>query len=357
MSRTLSKPGQDEPVPLLQDHRLLEQAVLSNPFFNTIPKGEIRLLAVPAMLDRYMERLTALFEALGHAFSEAELAQLREKLGPRLERAYNERANSYVTLVYEPINPPKRGLRCSFRSTSVSSERHYESWVKHRKPPLFGPHPDARVVAVAGGIRPPARILDIGAGTGRNSLPLARLGHVIHAVEPTASFVAQIRESASAERLPLEVFQGDVLDPALPLEVASYRLAIASEVVTSHFRSVAELRSLFSRLAALIAPGGLLLFDAFLAKGDYQPEPLVRQMSQVVWTNLFTRDELCEALRGLPFKTISETPEYEYERANRPPEAWPPTGWYPSWAQGRDLFRVANGGLPIELTWILCQRL
>ncbi|QDV33055.1 class I SAM-dependent methyltransferase [Tautonia plasticadhaerens] len=356
MSRTLSKPGQDEPVPLLQDHNLLERAVLAHPFFNTIPKGEVRFLAVPAMLGRYMERLSALFESLGHAFSEAELLQLREKLGARLERAFLQRANSYVTLAYEPVDPPRRGLKCSFRSTSVASEQHYESWVKHRKPPLFGSHPDARVMAVAGGIRPPARILDIGAGTGRNSLPLARLGHVVDAVEPTSSFVGQIRASAGAEGLSVEVHQGDVLDPALPLGAASYRLAIASEVVTSHFRSVAELRALFSRMAELIAPGGLLLFDVFLARGDYEPEPLVRQMSQVVWTNLFTRAELGEALRGLPFKTISETPEYEYERANLPPEAWPPTGWYPSWAQGRDLFRVANGGLPIELMWILCHR-
>jgi len=95
----------------LQNARLLETAVLAHPFFNTIPRGEVRLLAVPAMLDRYMERLTALFEALGHAFSEEELGQLGEKLGVRLERAYRERANSYVTLVYEPINPPRKGLR------------------------------------------------------------------------------------------------------------------------------------------------------------------------------------------------------------------------------------------------------
>ncbi|RUL87847.1 class I SAM-dependent methyltransferase [Tautonia sociabilis] len=357
MSPTKTKAKPPKAPPLLLDDALLEAAVLANPFLSVIPRGELKMLAVPAMLDHYMEQLAGIFKALGHPFSARELELLREKLGARLERGFREHPNSIVTLTYEPTDPPKKGLRCSFQSTSTPTDRNYETWVKLREPPLFGTHPDARVLSVARGISPPARVLDIGAGTGRNSLPLARMGFEVHALEPTASFAAQIRSDAEAEGLAVRVMQADVLDPRLALAPSSYRMAIVVEVVTSHFRDVAQLRTLLARMAELLSPGGLLLFDLFLTRGGYEPTPLVREMSQVVWSNLFTREELGEAMEGLPLRVISEVGEYEYERTHKPPEGWPPTNWYPGWASGRNLFRVSNDGLPVELVWVLCKRI
>ena len=39
-----------------------------------------------------------------------------------------------------------------------------------------------------------------------------------------------------------------------------------------------------------------------------------------------------------------------------PPEAWPPTSWFESWALGSNLFDVPTGSSPFELRWLLCQR-
>jgi 2-polyprenyl-3-methyl-5-hydroxy-6-metoxy-1,4-benzoquinol methylase len=61
----------------------------------------------------------------------------------------------------------------------VTMEEHYNGWVDTRQPPLFGKFPDAKLVDLAATLGPAARVpvLDVGAGTGRNTLPMARVGH------------------------------------------------------------------------------------------------------------------------------------------------------------------------------------
>ena len=77
-------------------------------------------------------------------------------------------------------------------------ENAYEYWVASREPPLFGTEPDARVWALAGEAADPSThwVLDIGAGTGRNTLALARRGHPVDAVEMTPKFADIIRAEA-----------------------------------------------------------------------------------------------------------------------------------------------------------------
>ena len=41
-------------------------------------------------------------------------------------------------------------------------------------------------------VRPPARVVDFGAGTGRLSLPLAKLGHEVTAVEPCLEMLHEL---------------------------------------------------------------------------------------------------------------------------------------------------------------------
>ena len=82
-------------------------------------------------------------------------------------------------------------------------EAAYEDWISTREPPLFGTEPDARVWALANEAADPStyRILDIGAGTGRNALALARRGHPVDVVEMTPKFAAMIRSDAERESL------------------------------------------------------------------------------------------------------------------------------------------------------------
>jgi 2-polyprenyl-3-methyl-5-hydroxy-6-metoxy-1,4-benzoquinol methylase len=69
-------------------------------------------------------------------------------------------------------------------SESVTLGGAYDGWLSTREGPLFGTEPDARVWTLSGEVADPQAhpVLDVGAGTGRNALALARRGHPVDAV-------------------------------------------------------------------------------------------------------------------------------------------------------------------------------
>ena len=352
-------PATQASLPVITDQAVLEQVMINKLNTRIYPRGELAFPCVPALLDHYLQRLKVLFETLGKAFSPAELDQLRQVLGRRLEEGFHASPHSSVILKYEPAKPPDVGLSCNLTTAVSSVADQYKNWVETRKPPLFGTHPDAKVMAVASelGLEPSKTpILDVGAGTGRNTLPLARLGYLVHAIELTPAFVQQIEGAANAEGLPIVVTPGNILDPMVRMKPAHYQLAVVSEV-TSHFRDADQLRLLVAKMCDVLRSGGLLLFNLFVTVNEYEPERVVTEMSEMAWSRIFTPKDLQSAMEGLPLEVISNESVIEYEQKHLPLEAWPPTGWFVNWSTGRDLFPIINGQPPMELRWILCKRL
>ena len=162
-------------------------------------EGNITFPAVPAMLDDFTTKCADIFATLGRPCSEAELTHLRAVLDRKLTAAYTASHRSTVTVKYRSAIGGM--LNYTVHDHCQTIDEVYHHWLTIREPPLFGTEPDARVTALAAATEDPRtfRVLDIGAGTGRNGLALARRGHPVDAVEVTPKFAESIREIAAAE--------------------------------------------------------------------------------------------------------------------------------------------------------------
>jgi SAM-dependent methyltransferase len=321
-------------------------------------KGELAMPCAPSLLDHYIDGFKSIFIAFGKPFTEEEVEHLRGLLREQLEEGFRASAIAELRVRWETQPPPKRGIQYHIRYVVPSLSEQYDMWVANKKPPLFGKHPDQKLLHVAKELGEPAAVpvLDVGAGTGRNSLPLAKLGHPVEALEMTASFADIIREAADKEKLTVNIINADVHTADLADKQGYYKVVVISEVLT-HFRSVAQLRSLFERLGQAMAPGGCVVCNAFVSEEDYEVDHIVREYSEAVWAALFTRQDFAAALRGLPFEIASDESVLEYEKQHIPAADWPPTGWYVNWATGRDIMTLPdNAPPPLELRWLVIRR-
>ncbi|CAN5236345.1 class I SAM-dependent methyltransferase [soil metagenome] len=312
-------------------------------------EGTIRLPAVPGMIDDYVTMCGSVFADIGRVFSAEELDHLKSVVQQQLDAAYEQSPRATIVIAYQA--PSASLLNYEVNIEWLTLEDAYERWLSTREPPLFGSEPDARVWELAAGAADPANypILDIGAGTGRNTLALARRGHPVDAVELTPKFAEVITADAAEEMLPVHVLQGDVFTSPLELR-RDYQLIVLSEVV-SDFRSTQQLRKMFALAADCLAPGGQLVFNAFVAKAGFVPDDATLQLGQQYYTTIFTEDEIASAASGLALIPVGDDSVYDYEKAHLPAEDWPPTSWYEQWVSGQDIFDVPREESPIELRW------
>ncbi|MFE9422467.1 class I SAM-dependent methyltransferase [Kitasatospora sp. NPDC006697] len=116
----------------------------------------------------------------------------------------------------------------------------------------------------------PARVLDLGAGTGRDAAALAALGHRVTAAEP----VAELREPGRARHAAAGVEWTDAALPELPGVAGPFDLVLAT-AVWMHLAPAERARA-FARVLELLAPGGTLLLTL-----RHGPVPAGRRMFEV----------------------------------------------------------------------------
>lgn len=336
------------------DASVLREAMVRRLYRRSMAEGHITVPAVPAMIDEYVTMCLNLFASLGVLYTAEESAQLKTVLEGELAKAFRASNRSNIVIEFNAPFGVMLNYRVKPQWSTIGGD--YDNWVSTREGPLFGLQPDARVWALAAEAPEPNthRVLDIGAGTGRNALALARRGHPVDAVELAGKFADIIRSEAERESLDLRVIQSDVF-AALETVDDRYQLIVASELVPD-FRTSRELRGLLELAAEFLAPAGRMVFNAFLTRPGYVPDDAARELGQQCNTTFFAPDELAAAAGQLPLRLVGDDPAYEYEKTHLPDGAWPPTAWFDGWSRGLDVFDVAPEDSPIELRWLVYQK-
>jgi SAM-dependent methyltransferase len=344
----------DAPQPKPFDTPRLRDAMVSRLYRRSMAEGQISVPAVPALLDEYSHLCANLCATLGVPYTPEQARQLNKVLEVELAKAFKASQRSEVVISFQV--PFGTGLNYRVNAEWRTVEADYDEWVATRPSPLFGSEPDARVLSLAREADDPAgcRVLDVGAGTGRNAVALARRGHPVDAVEMAPKFAELMRAEVEGESLGVRVMESDVFT-AMEGVRDEYQLMVLSEVVPD-FRTHHEVRGVFELAADVLAPGGRLVFNTFLPKPGYTPDNAVIELGQQCNTMIFTRHEIENAAAGLPFELIADDSAYDYEKAHLPEGAWPPTGWFESWSSGLDVFDLPREESPIELRWLVYQK-
>lgn len=117
--------------------------------------------------------------------------------------------------------------------------------------------------------RRPAIALDLGAGFGMHSIPLARRGFSVVALDSSAALLEELRGHAGA--LPVRTVEADLLD--FPQHVAgAVDVILCMGDTLTHLESRQAIECLIAEAAAALMPGGIFV----LTFRDYAT-PLIRE--------------------------------------------------------------------------------
>jgi SAM-dependent methyltransferase len=107
-------------------------------------------------------------------------------------------------------------------------------------------------------------VLEVGCGTGRVLLPMARAGCEVTGIDGSGAMLARCAENVATEpeavRARVTLFEADARDFYLEREFA---LVIAPFRVVQHLVTVDEQLSFLAAVRRHLAPGGRLVFDVF----------------------------------------------------------------------------------------------
>jgi ubiquinone/menaquinone biosynthesis C-methylase UbiE len=137
----------------------------------------------------------------------------------------------------------------------MRNPKDFDAWVYNKMVDAYAARPSypealiERIAALACAAR--ARVVDVGAGIGHLSLPLAERGHEVCAVEPALGMLESLQARASAAGLAVRAVHAAA--ESLPLRAASTDLVVLADAL--HFMDAArvghELARILSRCGRL----------------------------------------------------------------------------------------------------------
>jgi len=151
-------------------------------------------------------------------------------------------------------------------------ELHYDVHLAEHYSWLFGGLPERvaenRALFEELGLRSDtkARALDIGAGSGFQSIPLAQLGYAVTAVDLSAKLLGELTRNAGD--LPVETIRKDILDCIVDMPSKSFAVCVCMGDTLTHLGSFGDVQRLMREVNRVLAPGGTFV----VAIRDYTRE-------------------------------------------------------------------------------------
>ncbi|MBO0790414.1 MAG: class I SAM-dependent methyltransferase [Ktedonobacteraceae bacterium] len=150
------------------------------------------------------------------------------------------------------------------------------------------------------------RALDVGTGTGRHALKLARRGAGVTAIDQSPEMLAVARQAAQREGLPID-FHLLSLENGLPFESGQFDLLICA-LMLSHVPNLADTLQEFARV--LLDGGSLLITDFHPVHTLYGWRTAFRRAGVIYHlpTVGYTREDYLDATRacGLTILEVAE---------------------------------------------------
>ena len=305
-------------------------------------EGTLQLPCLPALAPRYEHLILGLFNLFGQNPSSEERQQLRQRLTETLTEGFEESPRRYLSLSYQLVNPQEGVAGGLGLTLSLTSPPEAQGSFQLANQSRFGSYPDGKAMMLAAslGEAEEVSVLDIGAGIGRNSLPLAKRGHPVDAVVTNAEAGERLQEMARSRHLSVTLLGGDFLDA--PQVTGDYHLAIAPEILP-HLRSPQAMTHFFRQSRRLLAPRGRLLLGAFLTHPDYSPQESVRELAQACGCSFLTPSELTAILGEVGLRLESQESVVAYESTHLPAAAWPPLPKLPQLGHGTRVISRSHG--------------
>lgn len=127
-------------------------------------------------------------------------------------------------------------------------------------------------------------VLELGIGSGRIALPLARAGASVHGIDASAAMVERLRAKPGGAEVTVTV--GDMADLALA-EGPPFTLTFVAFNTFFNLASAEEQERCLARVAALLAPGGRFVLEAFVPT-----DPVEGAATRAVEPRSITADEV-----------------------------------------------------------------
>jgi SAM-dependent methyltransferase len=156
----------------------------------------------------------------------------------------------------------------SAQQTAPESEEARWSRMFAAQPAHIRWEPNEFLMSVASKLEP-GDALDVGMGSGRNALYLARSGWNVTGFDLSTVGVSRAREQAVAEKLPLTAHRGDMF--AYAYGVSRYDMVV--------LMYMGRIESLGERITDSLKPGGVLVIEHF--DGGYEPGSLPKVFARL----------------------------------------------------------------------------